>query len=143
VDRDSRRIRLVRDALAAYAKHGFHKQDRASSWNGVSEAIADVTGTTISGERLRQFVYGPSKRRGVKKYSIPKDIKAIERFLMEDEFALLSREELDDQVPPFQGPWRLIQYFRRGLEEELLPPPPQLAGRYSGNFAQEKAEITL
>jgi hypothetical protein len=129
----------VRDALRAYRLY-TRKDDDSDyfNWKDVREAILLQTGVEIGahsragGERLRQFVEGTPDKEGNLKYPSPQPeaLEAVIEFVTDPDLALLSPEELEEYVPPWQAPLRLLEYLDDGTDIAGEIPIEKLQGTY-------------
>lgn len=155
-------LNRLRDALRAYKQYRYTSDGKPQSWAYVRDTIAAETGYEIGtsakngAERLRQFVEGlyiteRKKKEKPHKRAIPNDeaLDAIVQFALSPENALLSEEELNEYVPEYQAPIRLLEYLDEHTDAERRIPVEQLKGIYqarvdeSANRAFSVREITL
>ena len=148
----SRRVRNALSLFHAYRVPTDRDSEKTEpqNWQDVAEAIAEANAVErppISSERLRQFVEGHNTPEGGRKYPEPKNVDAIIRFVTHEDYRLLSKDELQEYVPEWQAPVRLLEYLDNKLDAERQSPPSYLEGTYAGERTTEEAlvvsELTL
>ena len=132
-------ILRIRRALQAFrTHHRVHDDDgwRDSFWNDVADAIYEYTGLEIAFERIRQFVEGVPGKDGKTHFPVPQPerLAAFAEFLTHEDINLLSQNELDEYVPSFQAPLRLLEYLDEQPGAERILPPAELKGIYQTRF---------
>lgn len=91
-------LKLLRHRLKAHRGANPGEGRAMLSWQEVSLDIADITGTAVPAERLRQFVEGSSRKSGKGPSMLSPDrLRAVRDFLLNDEIALIDSEEWDAQ----------------------------------------------
>jgi len=143
----------VRDALRAYHRYERGAKGEFFTWKDVREAIAfyiDIeigTGAKNGAERLRQFVEGVPdiNAPGGRKFSglQPAALEAAIKFAMHEELNLLSEDELNEFVPSYQAPMRLLEYLDQNFDKERLVPPAGLEGCYRSPSKSDEDGICI
>jgi hypothetical protein len=129
----------VRDALRAYCMYTRRDDDSDYfNWKDVREAILLQTGVTIGtssktgSEILRKFVIGLTNDKGEHKFQLPKPeaLKAVIEFVTDEELSLLTLDEFEEYLPPWQAPLRLLEYLDDGTDIAGEIPIEKLQGTY-------------
>lgn len=91
-------IKLLRHRLKEYRER-YPGEGRARlSWEDVGLDMADITGTAVPGERLRQFVEGASRKAGKGPSMLTADrLQAVRDFLLNEEIGLIHADEWEAQ----------------------------------------------
>lgn len=102
------------------------------SWDAVGIAIDEYVGVEITGEALRQFVEGVSKKQVRIRYRklSGEHLQAITSYLCDPDIGALDLEELEEQKPDYHAAVRLLRYLKQELDDDIIKPPVKLSGSY-------------
>jgi hypothetical protein len=139
----------LRNALAAYHAYGRGSGGEPFNWKDVAEGILDVAGSQLLdltddrdtdlrrkrvrqfSERLRQFVEGVTVKGQHKRPRLQEDwLDAALRFALNEDYALLTEDELREHVPDYHAAVRLLEYLALATDRERILPPAVLEGTY-------------
>lgn len=136
-------LSLIRHALYHFYTYERDDEGKAFNWltlwywvqdhaekHGRALDYTDKNGT----ERLRQFVLGVPIRKGssVYKYPTPKSdlLSSIMDFVLDEDYQLITPEELSEQQPSWRALVRLAEYLKQYPESDDFPKLERLMARY-------------
>ena len=91
-------IKLLRHRLKEYRERNPGEGRAMLSWEEVGMDMADITGTAVPPERLRQFVEGASRKAGKGPSMLAADrLQAVKDFLLNEEIGLIHADEWEAQ----------------------------------------------
>lgn len=135
-------------------KKAKEKIKRYFTWFDVREAIIEYTGVEVGknqrGEHIRKFVEGSGYTdEGRKKFPTMKDmwLDAIRDFVTHEDIDLLSMDEINESIPGYQAPMRLLDYLDQDFDGGRNIPVERLQGRYLAQLIDDDEfivrELTL
>ena len=142
----------VRNALRGYHRFGRDSDGAYFTWKDVREGIDEYTDTEIGAtaklgaERLRQFVEGiTNERTGTRRFPVPQPdaLQAIVAFLMHEEIALLTPEELREHAPGPQAVLRLAEFMAAGCEMVSYVVSFEIRGEFRAFHHEEPDLLTM
>jgi len=125
-------IEMIRAALRAHKAYEQMPDGEWMSWDGVAIAIDEYTGVSITGEALRQFVEGVSKKKApIRHRKLGEEhLQAIISYLCNPDIDALDHGELEEDKPDHHAAIRLLRYLRQELDDDLMKPSTILNGEY-------------